>query len=124
MSMGTFFATLKGVFLETIADFFYFPVWWYSRGLLKQLQGMGGSIISCQDALAIDIWLKNLMKPMYGQYDFVGRLISFFMRLFQIFARTTALILWAAVLVVWLAVWLLIPVAVVYIIVMQIRNYL
>ncbi len=80
--------------------------------------------MSRQDALAIDIWIKNLMKPMYGQYDFTGRLISFFMRGFQIMARTLVLILWAAVVLIWLAVWLLIPVTVVYIIFTQIRNYL
>lgn len=122
--MGSFFATLKSVFLETIADFFYFPLWWYSRGLLKQLKGAGGSIVARQDALAIDIWIKNLGKPMYGQYDFVGRLISFFMRLFQIGVRTLMLIVWTALVLVWLAVWLLIPVGGVYIIFAQIQNYL
>lgn len=109
---------------DTIADFLYFPVWWYTRGFLRQIKGAGGSIIVRQDALAIDIWIKNIMKPMYGQYDIVGRLISFFMRLFQIFARTIMLIVWTAVLVIWLMTWLMIPVAVVYFIGSQAQNFL
>lgn len=122
--MGGFFSTLKNVIRDTVVDFLYFPVWWYSRGLLKQIKGAGGSVIARQDALAIDIWIKNIGKPMYGQYDLVGRLISFFMRLFQIFVRTCALIVWTALMVVWLVVWLIIPIAVVYFIFFQARNFI
>lgn len=117
--MGLFFQTLKAVLFATLADFLYTPVWWYSRGSWKQLRGAGGSFIRKQHDLAIDVWLKNLFVPMYGQYDFTGRLISFFMRLVQIIGRMIALIVWAVVLLVWLLVWLLIPVGVVYLIYIQ-----
>lgn len=119
MTMGAFLPTFKAVALGTIADFFYTPVWWYTRGLWRQLRGVAGSLGARQEALAVEVWLKNILVPMYGQYDFTGRLISFFMRLAQIGGRAVVLVVWAALLLVWLLVWLLIPVGVVYFIWIQ-----
>lgn len=112
--MGLFYQTIKAVMFATIADFLYTPVWWYSRGLWRQLRGAAGSFVGKQRDLAIDVWLKNLLVPMYGQYDMVGRLISFFMRLVQIIGRAIVLLIWAGLLVMWLIAWVLIPVGVVY----------
>jgi len=118
--MALFFATLKLVVLGTVADFFYTPIWWYTRGLWKQLRGVVGGLQSRQDALAIDVWLKNLFVPMYGQYDLTGRIVSFFMRLVQIIGRGIALVVWSVLLVLWLLVWLVIPVGVGYLIYIQV----
>ena len=115
--MSLFFQTLRAVGGATGADFLYTPIWWYTRGLLKQMKGVAGSLGARQEALAVDVWLKNLFVPMYGQYDIAGRLISFFMRLFQSIGRIMVLIIWAALLLIWLMAWLLIPVTVVYLIV-------
>ena len=112
--MGMLLQTFKVVLFSTVADFLYTPVWWYTRGLWKQLRGVTGSFIRKQHDLAIDVWLKNLFVPMYGQYDIVGRLISFFMRLVQIIGRAIVLLIWAALLLVWLMAWILIPVGIVY----------
>jgi len=118
--MGLLIVTLRIVIFQTVADFLYTPIWWYSRGLLKQFRGVSGSLLSRKQDLAIDVWLKNIGKPMYGQYDFTGRLISFFMRLAQIIGRTIALVIWALLLIVWLLIWLAIPIAIVYFIVLEI----
>ncbi|MBI2552719.1 hypothetical protein HYW17_05470 [Candidatus Uhrbacteria bacterium] len=122
--MGIFFQTLRTVIGSTVVDFLYTPIWWYSRGLWKQLKGVAGSFVARQDALAIDVWLKNLFVPMYGQYDIVGRLISFFMRLAQIVGRAIALIIWAAFLLLWIIGWLLIPAAAAYLLDAQIMNFI
>lgn len=122
-TMTIFLQTLRTVFLDVIADFFYFPIWWYTRGLGKQMQGSVGSLRARKDALALDIWMKNILTPMYGQYDIVGRLISFFMRLAQIIGRTVALFVWGLLLVIWLLIWLLIPLGMVYLIYSQIMNF-
>ncbi|MDO8505679.1 MAG: hypothetical protein Q7S48_03830 [bacterium] len=122
--MGLFFQTLRAVLGATVADFLYTPIWWYTRGLFKQLKGIAVSLGVRQEALAIDIWLKNLFVPMYGQYDLTGRLISFFMRLFQIIVRSIAFIIWAALLLIWLLAWILIPVGVVYLVIVQVKNFL
>lgn len=117
--MGMFFQTLRAVLGATVADFFYTPIWWYTRGLWKQMRGSMGSLNARADTLAVDVWMKNIFVPMYGQYDIVGRLISFFMRVAQIIGRMIALIVWGALLLVWLLVWILIPVGVVYLIWIQ-----
>src|SRR3989338_3745667 len=107
--MGLMIQTLRAVISGTIADFLYTPIWWYTGGLLRQLKGVWGSFVARQEQLAIDVWLKNLFVPMYGQYDFTGRLISFFVRFAQIIGRAIVLLIWAVLLLVWLMVWVLIP---------------
>lgn len=119
--MNLLFPTIRTVLLNVVADFFYFPVWWYTGGLKKQLTGILGSFLARQDALALDIWIKNIVTPMYGQYDIQGRIISFIMRLAQIIGRLFILIVWGILLLAWLTVWLFIPVAVAYFIYIQIR---
>lgn len=123
-NMLFFFKTLKVVFLDIIADFIYFPIWWYTRGLFRQIRSVFKSLYVRQDALAIGVWLKNLNKPMYGQYDMSGRIISFFARLSQIIGRSIWLLIWMLILLVWILLWLLIPVAIVYLIYVQIANFL
>lgn len=120
--MGLFFQTFRAVLGGTIADFLYTPVWWYSRGLLRQFQGVWGSLGARYEALALDVWVKNIGTPMYGQYDISGRIISFVMRLAQIVGRLFVLVVWAALLLTWLMVWVLIPVGVLYLIVIQIKS--
>ncbi|KKU13737.1 MAG: hypothetical protein UX17_C0010G0004 [Parcubacteria group bacterium GW2011_GWC2_45_7] len=119
--MSLLLQTLRTVLLNVVADFFYFPIWWYAGGLKKQLTGILGSFLARQDALALDIWIKNIATPMYGQYDIQGRIISFIMRLAQIIGRLFILIVWGVLLVAWLIVWVLIPVSVAYFVFIQIR---
>lgn len=64
--------------------------------------------------LAPGLWLANLFVPMFGQYDFQGWLVSFFMRLVQIIARAFALALWLGVCLAFFFVWLALPVLVFY----------
>lgn len=52
------------------------------------LKWAGREIAGVQEFLGIDIWIKNLFKPMYGQRDIAGKIISFFMRAFQIIFRS------------------------------------
>src|SRR3989338_393422 len=111
--MTLFWHTLRAVLLSTIADFFYTPIWWYTRGLWKQVRGIIGSVVARQEALAIDVWVKNIFVPMYGQYDFAGRAISFFMRGAQIVGRMIILIIWGFLLLAWFFAWVVMPLGVV-----------
>ena len=120
--MGLFLATVKSVLFGTIADFLYTPIWWYTSGLWKQVRGVWGSFVLRQEALAVDVWLKNLFVPMYGQYDFTGRLISFFVRFVQIIGRIIVMTIWGIILLAWLSFWILIPPALIYFIVFEGRN--
>jgi hypothetical protein len=83
---------LGKIMARVVWDFIYFPLWWYSAGLLKTLRGVGNFYRSQEASLGFFVWLKNLFVPMYGQEDFAGRSISFLIRLFQIFFRGLALL--------------------------------
>ena len=103
---------LQRLFLESILDIFYFPVWWYTKGAVHALRWCYNLLKLGNENLAPGLWLANLFVPMYGQYDFQGRLVSFLMRLVQIIARAFALLVWLGVCLAFLAVWLALPVVV------------
>lgn len=105
---------IEHIFLETLLDVFYFPIWWYSRGLLHATGWCFDLLKSGNRTLAPVLWLRNLFVPMYGQYDWEGRIISFFMRLAQTLARGVALVFWLAWCIVLFIVWLALPVVVGY----------
>ncbi len=78
-------------------DFLYFPIWWYSTGLLERVTGTSDLIIGASRSLQIGVWVKNIFVPMYGAYDWQSRLISVFMRSVQIVGRVIALLFWVIV---------------------------
>jgi hypothetical protein len=100
---------LKFVLLDLIGDILYFPVWWYSEGLHKVIIFCLEQIKDTEKSLALRIWLKNLLVPMFGQYDWQGRLISFFMRIFQIIYRFFALLLWSVFVIIFFLIYLILP---------------
>ncbi len=75
-----------------IKHFLYWPLWWYSGGLFSALKGTGRRIVNTWKGLGLGVWLNNIFRPMYGQYDFASRLISFFMRLVQIIFRMVIMV--------------------------------
>ena len=97
-----------------VKDLVYFPFWWYSKGLFKVFNVLRDFIVYVFRVLGIDIWLKNLFKPMYGQRDIAGALISFFMRVFQIIVRSIAFFFVNIVAIVIGLIWLALPVFVIY----------
>lgn len=105
---------------EFIGEILYFPLWWYTGGLFKLLNGLKNFITNRAKELTIAVWLKNLFTPMYGQYDWQGRLISFFIRFFQIIFRGIILFIWTVIALAVLLLWLVWPVVVLYEIVYQI----
>lgn len=105
---------LKLILVDTILDALYFPVWWYSRGLVLALKWAGREIAGVQEFLGIDIWIKNLFRPMYGQRDIAGKIISFFMRLFQIIFRSFVFLGFSLFYCLLFTIYLALPVAVFY----------
>lgn len=81
------------ILARVIWDFLYFPIWWYSAGLIKTLRGVGIFYREQEASLNFFVWLKNIFVPMYGQYDLAGRLVSFFIRLVQIIYRGLAMLI-------------------------------
>lgn len=99
----------KFIFLDLIGDFFYFPIWWYTVGFKKVILSCFQSIQDTEERLNLMIWIKNLFVPMFGEYDWQGRIISFFMRLAQIIFRSIFLLIWSLLALSFLMFWLILP---------------
>ncbi|MBI4812087.1 hypothetical protein HY798_01370 [Candidatus Falkowbacteria bacterium] len=114
MSFSNFIFYSAKVSAEFIRDVLYFPVWWYGRGLINLLSALRNFLADKEKSLALSIWMKNIFRPMYGQYDWAGIIISFFVRLFQIIVRSAAMIFWLIVALAILILWLDLPVLAIY----------
>ena len=114
MTQNAFFLLIKYVAIDLVGDFIYFPLWWYSKGLKKALMFTGQKIIRIQNSLGVSIWAKNLFRPMYGQYDIQGRLISFLMRLFQLIIRSIAFVFIFILILFIPVIWVIFPIFVVF----------
>jgi len=107
------------IVVDLLRDIVYFPVWWYSRGWLRVFIKLKDFIINKEKSLALWVWLKNIYKPMYGQYDWVGILISFLVRIVQIIVRSIFMLGWLVIALALMLVWIILPIFVIYQIVFQ-----
>jgi len=101
---------LKDVFLDTVLEVLYFPVWWYSRGLKKTAIFCWKRVKDGSRALALSILIRNIFKPMYGQKGWDAYILSLFVRFFQLLWLLLLMFLW---IVLWLCVlfaWLVLPI--------------
>ena len=114
MTQNVVFTSIKYVVVELIGDLLYWPVWWYTKGFLKVANYFWQSIVSQEKRLGLNIWITNIFKPMFAQYDWQGRIISFFIRLIQIIFRAVAMLVWLGIILVLFLVWLLLPIFLVY----------
>lgn len=103
----------RDVFLDIVREIFYFPIWWYTKGLAMAANFSWQRIRNMEVRLGVKVWVVNIFKPMFGQRDIAGVLISFFMRIFQIIGRTLVLILWTMVMILVFFIWIVLPIAVV-----------
>jgi len=103
----------KLILIDTILDLLYFPVWWYSGGLVLAFKWVFRGILDMQSFLGIDIWVRNLFTPMYGQVDIQGKIVSFFMRIFQIIFRSFAFLVISAIYFLIFIIYLILPIIIV-----------
>lgn len=102
------------IILGAFLDILYFPLWWYGRGAINAAEFSWQFFKLGNERLAPGLWLANLFVPMYGQYDWEGRIISFIMRLVQIVFRSIFLGFWGLVCSLMFLIWLSIPLVVGY----------
>ena len=107
---------------ELVGEILYFPVWWYSLGLMLALRTLWRQWENTVDRLALRIMFRTMSQPMYGDYTRSGRVISFFMRLFLIFVKLIVLCLWTIALIVGLLLWLIGPVGVIAMLIYQLSG--
>lgn len=106
------FLTYSGkIIFQILGEILYFPIWWYTVGLGRLVKNLWRFLLNQEASLGLSIWAKNIFVPMYGQYDWVSRIISLVMRLVQIIVRAIALIFWLLVVGVVFGLWLAIPLA-------------
>lgn len=110
--------------VKIITDFFvslfFFPLWWYTKGLVKIVKGLISYLKEREKSLALFVWVKNIFTPMYGESDWQGKIISFIVRVAQIIIRGIAMFIILITAILFLAFWLLLPLIVVYGILFQI----
>lgn len=111
------FPHFSKVIFTIVWDFVYLPIWWYSRGFLDLSRRFWLFVRKREASLGFLVWLRNIFVPMYGQSDFAGRLISFFIRFVQVIFRGGLLLLLILLslmglifylilpLLIWLAIW-------------------
>ncbi len=99
----------------------YFPLWWYSQGFCRFAKRVFLFWKEQAYALAVLIWLKNIFVPMYGQGDFVGRLISFGVRLVQIIVRSIILFICMLFCLLLILFWLVLPILIILATIIQLN---
>lgn len=102
-------ALLKFILIDIFLDALYAPVWWYSAGLVGTLRKLYRATQEGAQIIGITIWAKSLFRPMYGEYSWQGRIISFFMRIVVLIFMTLQMVVWLGILLVLLLVWLALP---------------
>ncbi len=109
MAQNAVALSAKYFVVDLIGGIVLFPVWWYTRGLVKMGSGVLDFWTAERSSLAIGVWIKNIFTPMYGTHDIAGRLISFFMRIVQIIGRTIVLLIWTVLLLLFFVAYLVFP---------------
>ncbi|MDA3802442.1 MAG: hypothetical protein PF488_00905 [Patescibacteria group bacterium] len=108
------------IIAEMLGKILYFPVWWYTVGLFKKIKSLLKMIKDREKNIGLSVWVKNIFVPMYGQYDFSGRMISFFIRFFQILYRSFVMLFWIFVAIISVLFWIAIPAFIVFALIFQI----
>ncbi len=79
---------------DIVLDVVRFPVWWYTRGLVKAFGWYNDEVRYASDRLALLVLLKNMGRPMFGDYSKEGRLISLGVRFVQLIVSLILFVLW------------------------------
>lgn len=105
---------LQRLSIEFVWHLVYFPLWWYSRGLKHAAIAMRNFISLGNATLAPGLWLQNIFVPMFGQHDWQGRLVSFFVRLVNVLVRGLLFLMWTFLGCAVFLIWPLLPVIVLF----------
>jgi hypothetical protein len=107
------------VLKDVLFDVLRFPVWWYTTGTANAARFIWQEFLSILNRLSIPILVRNLGKPMYGDYSKSGRIISFFVRIIVFIFRFVGMMIWTLVLLAGFIAWLSFMPFVVYEIIRQ-----
>ncbi|MFH0951964.1 MAG: hypothetical protein V1838_02110 [Patescibacteria group bacterium] len=117
-----FYRATTFIFRELIFDIFRFPLWWYGRGTANAARFVGGEMADWSNRLSLRILLRNMFKPMYGDYTRSGRAISFMVRIVMFIVKFIVFMLWSVLMAALFILWLALPIAIVYFIYLNITG--
>lgn len=116
--------TAKFIFLDLLGDMFYFPFWWYTRGLWRGALATLRRIRTHEANLGVILWMRNIFVPMFGQKDVAGRLISLVMRFVQIVGRGVAFLLLTFYEMILFFLWIIAPILTLWQILYHLGGYI
>ena len=82
----------KFLIADLLGSVLRFPLWWYGEGIVRLFGWVAGQLAFRWKSYGFVIWIQNLLVPMYGQYDWSGRLVSFVMRIVVLIGRAIGLL--------------------------------
>lgn len=100
---------LRLLFVDFLGSFAWFPFWWYTIGFRRFAFWCRLQLQYRMRQYSFRVWMRNFFVPMYGQYDWTGRLVSFFMRGVVLIGRGIAFFIEAVVYLFALLIWLFLP---------------
>jgi len=100
---------IRKLTLEIVVDLFRTPLWWYQDGLQKMFHWWAYMMRRGNARLGVKLWIRNIFAPMFGQRDWQGRLVSFFMRVVNIIGRGIAYVAWILFITAVLLLWFVAP---------------
>lgn len=105
---------VKHIFRGFIWDVLYFPVWLISSGAKRIVMNAKSWVEDYAHRFALPLLAKSLFKPMFGQADWQGRIISFFVRLVHLIILSVGWTVWSSIVIAITGVILLFPVFVLW----------
>ena len=91
--------------LEFLLDVIRFPYWWYSGGFKLVFNFCRQGFRAVAWRVSLGLFARYLFTPMYGDYTYSGRLLSFVVRLVLLLTKSVRLVLaflwYLSLLVVW-----------------------
>lgn len=109
MLKNNFFIYGGRILVQAVGEVLYFPIWWYSAGLIRTVRRLADFWLDQERMLGLGVWIRNIFVPMYGQRDFAGRAISFIMRCFQILVRGIVLLFLLLLVFIAFLIWIFFP---------------
>ena len=103
-------ATFRLIVLDVVGNLLHFPIWWYSSGMKAAFFLALRQIRSMADYFALPILFKYWFKPMFGQSDVWGRLISFGVRTVQLIVFSIFQGIWSVLILALFLIWPLFPI--------------
>lgn len=106
------FLIAQRLLVNFLLDLLYFPLWWYSAGLVRTFRACLSLLADGNLLLVPGLWARYLFVPMFGQTDWQGRILSFFVRLVNIIVRSVLLLVWIVFVAALFALWIATPIAI------------